>query len=111
MMVCRRQGAMMATRSEKAESRTRGSIRDALLDAASALMREQDKIDIGIVEIAARAGVNHGMIRYYFGDKEGMLAALLDRDVIRAIRQLDALFRLPVTPTARMRIHLEGILD
>jgi AcrR family transcriptional regulator len=101
----------MATRAAKAETRTRGSIRDALLDAASALMREQDKIDIGIVEIAARAGVNHGMIRYYFGDKEGMLAALLDRDVIRAIRQLDALFRLAVTPTERMRIHLEGILD
>ena len=45
----------MATRAAKAETRTRGSIRDALLDAASALMREQDKIDIGIVEIAARA--------------------------------------------------------
>jgi len=101
----------MASASEKTESRTRGSIREALLDAASALMREQDKIDVGIVDIAARAGVNHGMIRYYFGDKEGMLAALLDRDVLRAIRQLDALFRLNVTPTTRMRIHLEGIVD
>src|SRR3546814_4901528 len=93
----------MATRSEKVEGRTRGSIREALLDAASALMREQDRIDVGIVDIAARAGVNHGMIRYYFGDKEGMLAALLDRDVLRAIRQLDALLRLTVSAKTRMR--------
>lgn len=89
----------------------RGAIRDALLDAASALMREQDTVEIGILDIAARANVNHGMIRYYFGSKEGMLLALLDRDVMHAIRQLDALFRLDVTPTERMRIHLNGIVD
>src|SRR3546814_20994283 len=40
-----------------------------------------------------------------------MLAALLDRDVLRAIRQLDALLRLKVSATTRMRIHLEGIVD
>lgn len=89
----------------------KGAIRDALLDAASALMREQDTVEIGILEIAARAQVNHGMIRYYFGSKEGMLLALLDRDVMHAIHQLDALFRLDVTPTERMRIHLNGIVD
>ncbi len=89
----------------------KGAIRDALLDAASALMREQDTVEIGILDIAARANVNHGMIRYYFGSKEGMLLALLDRDVMHAIRQLDALFQLDVAPTERMRIHLSGIVD
>ena len=89
----------------------RENSRDTLLDAASALMREQDTPDIGIVDIAARAGVNHAMIRYFFGSKEGLLMALLDRDVMRRIRQLDRLFRLDVTPTERMRIHLNGIVD
>lgn len=89
----------------------KGAIRDTLLEAASSLMRELDTVEIGILEIAARAEVNHGMIRYYFGSKEGMLLALLDRDVGVRIRQLTALFRLDVTPTERMRIHLEGILD
>lgn len=74
-------------------------------------MREMDTVEIGILDIAARAEVNHGMIRYYFGSKEGMLLALLDRDVGVRIRQLNALFRLVLTPTERMRIHLEGILD
>lgn len=103
-----RSQAALATPSR---AKTKGSIRDALLDAASALMREQDTVEIGILEIAARAQVNHGMIRYYFGSKEGMLLALLDRDVGVRIRQLGALFRLDLTPTQRMRIHLEGILD
>ena len=89
----------------------KGSIREALLDAASALMRELDTVEIGILDIAARANVNHGMIRYYFGSKEGMLLALLDRDVMHALDQLDALFELDVTPTERMRIHLSGIVD
>lgn len=74
-------------------------------------MREEDTIDIGILDIAARAKVNHGMIRYYFGSKEGMLLALLERDVTQALRELDSLFRLDVTPTERMRIHLSGIVD
>jgi len=86
-------------------------LRERLLDATSALMREQDTVEVGILDIAARAGVNHGMIRYYFGSKEGMLLALLDRDVGVRIRQIAALFRLDVTPTERMRIHLNGILD
>jgi TetR/AcrR family transcriptional regulator len=89
----------------------KGAIRETLLDAASSLMRENDTVEIGILDIAARANVNHGMIRYYFGSKEGMLLALLDRDVGLRINQLRALFRLDVTPTERMRIHLEGILD
>lgn len=89
----------------------RKGIRDALLEAASNLMREQDTIDIGILDIAARTRVNHGMIRYYFGSKEGMLLALLERDVTHALHELDSLFELDVTPTERMRIHLSGIVD
>lgn len=89
----------------------KGAIRESLLDAASSLMREMDTVEVGILDIAARADVNHGMIRYYFGSKEGMMLALLDRDVETRIRQLNALLRLNVSPTERMRIHLEGILD
>lgn len=97
--------------STAARQVAKGTIRDTLLEAASSLMRELDTVDIGILDIAARAEVNHGMIRYYFGSKEGMLLALLDRDVGVRIRQLRALLRLEASPTEKMRIHLEGILD
>lgn len=99
------------TRQPAARRTGRENSREALLEAASALMREQDTIDIGIVDIAARAGVNHAMIRYFFGNKEGLFFALLDRDVYKRIRQLDRLFELDASPTERMRIHLRGIVD
>ena len=103
---------MKRGRSDTAERQVaKGTIRDTLLEAASSLMRELDTVEIGILDIAARAEVNHGMIRYYFGSKEGMLLALLDRDVGVRIRQLEALLRLKATPTEKMRLHLEGILD
>jgi len=89
----------------------RENSRDTLLDAAGDLMRELDTVEVGIVDIAARAGVNHAMIRYFFGSKEGLMFALLDRDVEKRIRQLDRLFALAVTPTERMRIHLSGIME
>lgn len=89
----------------------RANSRESLLDAASLLMREHDTVEIGIIDIAARAGVNHAMIRYHFGSKEGLLMALLDRDVERRLRQLDRLFRLNVSATERMRTHLSGIVD
>lgn len=100
-----------AARASASPRPQRENSKDALLDAASALMREHDTVEIGIVDIAARAGVNHAMIRYFFGSKEGLLFALLDRDVYRRIGQLDRLFSLKVTPTDRMRIHLRGIID
>lgn len=101
----------MENRVDLARTDDQQGIRERLLDAASALMREQDTIDVGILDIAKRARVNHGMIRYYFGSKEGMLLALLDRDVGVRIRQLRALLRLDMSATERMRIHLEGIID
>jgi len=95
----------------RSERKSRENTRAALLEATSALMRELDTTEIGIVDIARRAGVNHAMIRYFFGSKEGLLLALLDRDIYRRIRQLDRLFSLDLTPTQRMRMHLRGIID
>lgn len=100
-----------AASARPAARAARENSRDALLDAASALMRELDTVEIGIVDIATRAGVNHAMIRYFFGSKEGLLFALLDRDIYRRLHQLEKLFALDVTPTERMRIHLRGIVD
>lgn len=54
----------------------------ALLDAARALLLEGGFDALRIEAVAREAGVNKAMIRYYFGDKAGLVAALVD-DLLR----------------------------
>ena len=84
--------------------------RDQLLEAASALMRETDALDISLVEIAQRAGINAALVKYYFGNKEGLIMALLRRDMRDANAQLGSLIAMKISPTAKMRIHLAGVI-
>ncbi len=88
----------------------RGSARDQLLAAASDLMRERDSIDISLIDLARRAQVNSALVKYYFGNKQGLLTALLDRDLSMAIEQLSALVARDISPSQKMRLHLAGLI-
>ena len=50
----------------------------AVLDAASDLFAEQGPATTSIREVAARSGVNHGLVYRHFGTKEELVAAVLD---------------------------------
>ncbi len=86
------------------------STRDALLDAASALMRDRDTLSVSISDIAAAAGVNSALVKYYFGNKNGLMVALLERDLGVAITQLQELVEMDMRPSAKMRYHLRGLI-
>ena len=49
----------------------------AVLEAASALFAEKGPAATSIREVAARAGVNHGLLHRHFGSKRQLLAATL----------------------------------
>lgn len=51
-----------------------------MLKAARVLFAEKG-ISVPIREIAAKAGVNHGLIHHYFGNKEQVLSEVMSRDV------------------------------
>ena len=53
--------------------------REALLDAAQAEFAAKGLAGARVSEIAARAGVNKQLISYYFGGKEGLYQAIIDR--------------------------------
>jgi AcrR family transcriptional regulator len=65
--------------------------RDQLIEAASQIMREGDTIDLSLSELSLRAGLNSALVKYYFGNKNGLMLALLDRDMGNIVQRLGAL--------------------
>ncbi|MDO7843130.1 TetR family transcriptional regulator [Sphingomonas immobilis] len=92
------------------ESRKRISPREVLIDATGALMRERDQLEIPLIDVAERAGVNVALVKYYFGNKRGLLRALLERDLDVALVQLQSLVSSEMSPADKMRIHLAGLV-
>ena len=86
--------------------------RAALLETASAIMREGDQVDISLSELSLRSGLNSALVKYYFGNKAGLLTALLDRDMQAIVKTVDALVeKCGMDPEAKLRLHISKVVD
>lgn len=86
--------------------------RTQLLETASAIMREGDVIDISLSELSLRSGLNSALVKYYFGNKAGLLRALLDRDWQAIVTSVDALLQKDDWgPEAKLRRHISKVVD
>jgi AcrR family transcriptional regulator len=86
--------------------------RDKLLETASAIMREGDVVDISLSELSLRSGLNSALVKYYFGNKAGLLKALLDRDWQAIVSSVDALLAKDGwEPEAKLRRHISKVVD
>lgn len=94
----------------RAEPANPSTTRDNLLAAASALMRARDTLSVSISDIAAEAGVNSALVKYYFGNKNGLMLALLERDLTLSITQLRELVEMDLKASQKMRYHLRGLI-
>ena len=103
--------APQALDPRRASRKEKSGARDQLLAAASAAMSERDTIDVSLQEIAQRAGLNAGLVRYYFGGKEGLLMALARRDAEAVLRRLDALMASDMSPLEKLARHVRGAVD
>jgi AcrR family transcriptional regulator len=83
---------------------------DKLLLAASELMIASNSIEVSLSEIAQRSGVNAALVKYHFGNKDGLLLALLARDAATEMTNLDYLMAQPISATAKLRLHIAGII-
>lgn len=59
--------------------RGREQVRAALLDAAADLFAAHGPAAVSVRDVAARAGVNHGLVHRHFGSKEALVAATLEQ--------------------------------
>ena len=85
--------------------------RALLLETASAIMREGDIVDISLSELSLRSGLNSALVKYYFGNKAGLMKALLDRDMAAITHTVDALLRKDMAPEAKLTLHLGKMVD
>src|ERR1041385_1747463 len=83
---------------------------EKLLVAASELMIEGASIEVSLSDIAQKSGVNAALVKYHFGNKDGLLLALLARDAATEMSNLEYLLAQPITPTAKLKLHVAGII-
>lgn len=102
----------MKAKMEKTESLETPGARELLLQTASSIMREGDVVDISLSELSLRSGLNSALVKYYFGNKAGMLKALLDRNMGEIVKSVDALLaKDDMSPEAKLRLHISKSID
>jgi AcrR family transcriptional regulator len=82
------------TKAAAAEVRTpaRAAAEEALLDAAERLLVDVGHAGITTRRVAEEAAVNHGLVHYYFGSNENLLARALERFTERLVERQRVLY-------------------
>jgi AcrR family transcriptional regulator len=76
----------------------RATAEEALLDAAERLLVDVGHARITTRRLAAEAGVNHGLVHYYFGSLENLLLRTLERFTERLTARQRAMYADPDIP-------------
>jgi TetR/AcrR family transcriptional regulator len=103
----------VATNGPKIVSDTSEAVgaREQLLEAASQIMRDGDTMDLSLSELSLRAGLNSALVKYYFGNKNGLMHALLDRDMGKIVIELNALVAKDMPPEEKLKRHIGATIN
>ena len=71
---------------------------EAFLDAAERLLVSVGHAGVTTRGLAEEAGANHGLVHYYFGSMENLLARVLERFTDRLIARQRAMYSAPEVP-------------
>ncbi|MBX7435138.1 TetR/AcrR family transcriptional regulator [Mycobacterium sp. Y57] len=106
-------GAMPNQRSGTTRAAQAAETRQRLIDTAIDLFSDRHYDEVAVTDIAKGAGVAHGLLFHYFGNKRGIYLAAMRE----AATQLDAAFLIDPTlaPAEQMRhafaMHLQYLAD
>ena len=98
-------GAAPTQEARKTAART--AAEEALLDAAERLLVSVGYAGITTRKLADEAGINHGLVHYYFGSNENVLVRVLERFTGRLITRQRVLYAadLPFADKWRTAMH------
>jgi AcrR family transcriptional regulator len=85
----------------------RVAVRDAILDAALALIAERGLRAVTMADIATRAGIGRATLYKYFADAETILRAWHEREITGHLAELAAAAAAPGEPATRLAAVLE----
>jgi AcrR family transcriptional regulator len=89
----------------------RASAEEALLDAAERLLVEVGHAGITTRRLAEAAGVNHGLVHYYFGSNENLLVRALERFTERLIERQRELYAADGPFVEKWRAAMRYLVD
>jgi len=89
----------------------RSAAEEALLDAAERLLVELGHAGITTRRVAEEAGVNHGLVHYYFGSNENLLVRALERFTERLIERQRALYAADVPFVEKWRTAMRYLVS
>lgn len=84
--------------------------RECLIAAATQIMTERNSIDFSLSDVAAQSGLNAALVKYYFGNKRGLLTAVVEQIAVQALTQMRDLLAMDMPPVAKVRLHIAGIM-
>jgi AcrR family transcriptional regulator len=93
------------------KTQARSAAEEALLDAAERLL-----VDVGYARITTRrlaeaAGLNHGLVHYYFGSNENLLVHALERFTERLIARQRELYASDVSFVEKWRTAMRYLVS
>jgi TetR/AcrR family transcriptional regulator len=97
--------------AEPVAKTARSAAEDALLDAAERLLVDVGYAGITTRKLAEEAGVNHGLVHYYFSSIENLLVRTLERFTERLIARQRALYAEDVPFVEKWRTAMRYLVS
>jgi AcrR family transcriptional regulator len=83
---------------------------ERFLDAAERLLKEMSWSEVTVRRLATEAGVNHGLVHYYFGSMEELFVQVLERFTTRLIARQREMYGADMTFLEKWRTAI-GYLE
>jgi TetR/AcrR family transcriptional regulator len=96
---------------EAQKSTARSAAEESLLDAAERLLVEVGYARVTTRKLAEEAGVNHGLVHYYFGSNENLLVRALERFTDRLIERQRELYAADVPFLEKWRTAMRYLIS